>query len=316
MPLIILLMLTKLNALILGCIFLFVTPIMAGAANNDTSGMISGPQVAKVIVPRAIVYSDEFMNSPLGYISNGKLITVGSPWKKNPDLVPIVIYGRLAYIELKNIHYESESMELQNSKRGAPREHNIDDILISPEEKLSENNSAYFHLHHFYSGEQTNNLFETVDGTAKENFGGFGASLIHRQLTGRYFWGAGFEYSTLSSPNVDFNAFMVNPILGFTPIRNRMFLLDLSLSLDFSVNGQLELNNNFVDEPSPFFYGPQLSGRIVFFPNQKYHATGTIGYKSYKVLRVETLSDANDLPINGITKISGVNLAVGFSIEI
>lgn len=315
MPLIILLMKTMLNALILGCIFLSVTPIMA-SAQSDSSELISGPQVARIIVPRAIVYSDENMSSPVGYISNDKLITVGNPRKKNPDLVPLVIYGRLAFIEIKNIHYENAGMELQNSKRGAPKEHNIDLVLTKPEEKLSENNSAYIHLHQFYAGDEVSNLFETVNGEAKSNFTGFGLTLLHRQLISKVFWGAALEYNSISTTNLDFNTTMLSGVFGYTPIRNPLFLVDLSFSLDFSVNSKIDLKTNYVNEPAPFFYGPQLLSRIVFFPGQKYHLTGTLSYKSYRVMQVESLVDANNQPINGLTSASGLNLAIGFAIEI
>lgn len=308
-------MLTKLNVFILGCFFLFVTPLLVRAASSD-SELITGPQVARITVPRAIVYSDESMNSPLGYISNDKLITVGNPRKKNPELVPLVVYGRLAFIELKNIHYESESMERQNAKRGAPKEHNIDDILIKPEERLSENNSAYFHISEFFAGEQTKNLFETIDGESKDNLLGLGVSLIHRQLIGRAFWGAGFEYSSISSEHLSLNTFIISPIIGYTPLKNSLFLLDFFVSMDFSGNAQLKLTNNFVTEPAPFFYGPQISSRIVLFPTQKYHIVGTLGFKSYKVLRIEQLTNANDAPIDGITKVSGLNFSLGFAFEI
>ncbi len=315
MPLIIFIMLTKLNALILGCIFLFVTPIMASDDDSESSDPIMGPQTARIIVPRAIVYSDESMNSPLGYISNDKLVKVGNPRKKNPALVPLVIYGRLAFIEAKNIHYENESMELYNSRRGAPREHNIDDILIRPEEKLSMNNSAYLDLHQYSAGEQTSNLFDSIEGVSKQNFVGLGVYLIHRQLKSPIFWGAGYEYSSISSSNISFNTYTIAPTVGYTPMRNQLFLVDLSLSLDFA-SGQIKIKNNYSDEPAAFIYGPQISSRIVFFPEQKYHVTGSLGLRSYKVLGIETLPDANDLPINGISLIKGINLAIGFAIEI
>lgn len=286
------------------------------SASNAESELITGPQVARVIVPRAIVYSDESMNSPLGYISNDKLITVGNPRKKNPDLLPLVVYGRLAFIEVKNIHYESESMEIQNSKRGAPKDHNIDDVLIKVEEKLSENNSAYFNIHQFYSGEEVNSLFERTDGEAKNNFVGFDVSFIHRPPNAKMFWGAGFDYSSISSDNISFNSFMINPTLGYTPLKNPLFLLDLFFSMDFSLNAQIKLKNNTSSEPTPFFYGPQLSTRIVFFPNQRYHLTGTLGYKSYKVINIESLPDINDEPMDGVSKVSGLNMAIGFAMEI
>jgi hypothetical protein len=285
-------------------------------AFSEESELITGPQIARIIVPRAIVYSDENMNSPLGYISNDKLITVGNPRKKNPDLVPLVVYGRLAFIELKNIHYESELAEQLHSKRGAPQEHNIDDVLIKPEEKLSENNSAYFNLHQFYGGKETSDLFESVDGTAKDNFTGIGINFLHRQRFGRAIWGAGFDYNFLSSENIDFTYFLISPFFGYTPMRTKLFLVDFVFSIDFSANSQLNLNNNFVTEPAPFIYGPQLLARLVFLPDQNYHITGELGYRSYKVLRVENLQDANDASIGGVTKLSGVNIGIGLAIEL
>jgi hypothetical protein len=289
---------------------------MVSVANDDSSDPLSGPQPARVIVPRAVVYSDIYMNSPLGYISNNKLIMVGRSNKTNPDLVPLVVYGRLAFIELKNIQYTNESVNLLNSKRGAPREHNIDTILGKPEEKISVNNSAYFHLHQFSAGEQTSNLFGAFDGTSQENFKGFGTSLIHRQSDGRFFWGGGLEYNTISSANIDFYTLMINPIFGYTPLLFPSFLIDLSFSLDFSATAQLKLNNNSENNPTPFLYGPQLMARIVFFPQKRYHFTSSLGYRVYKVTKASDLTDAKGLPIDGITNAGGMGLAIGFAIEI
>lgn len=288
---------------------------MGSEDNTESSQTITGPQTARIIAPRAIVYSDESMNSPLGYISNDKLISVGIPRKKNPSLVPIIIYGRLAFIEVKNIQYEAESLKLHNSKRGAPREHNIDLILTRPEEKLSMNNSAYFNLHQYFAGEQTSTLFEAIDGEAKQSFIGFGIELIHRQIDSKIFWGAGYDYSSLSGSNISFTTYILTPTVGYTLFKNQLFLTDLSLSLDFG-SGQLEIKNNYNAEPAAFIFGPQISGRIVFFPEQKYHVTGSIGVRSYKVMQLETLSDVNEQTIDGITQIRGLNLAIGFAIEI
>ncbi|MGZ3808521.1 MAG: hypothetical protein ACXVCE_10570 [Bacteriovorax sp.] len=307
-------MLKKFVALILGCIFLFVTPIIVWAASD--SEIMSGTHTARVIVARAIVYSDENMNSPLGYISNGKLITVGNPRKKNPDLVPLLVYGRLAFIESKNIHFENESVETLNSKRGAPREHNIDIVLTKPEEKLSENNSAYFSLQRFGGGEDTKNLFNNIDGSSKENYLGYGISLIHRQLAGRVFWGAGYEYNTISNDNISFNLYMLRPIIGYTPIKTSLFLVDLIFSLDFSISAQLDIKNNTDTEPSGFAWGSNMGARMVFFPENKYHLYGGLAYRSYKVLGIESVFDSNEKPINGLGKINGFDFSIGFAVEI
>jgi hypothetical protein len=250
----------------------------------------------------------------LGYISNDKLITVGNPRKRNPELVPIVVYGRLGFIESKNIHFENETIEILNSKRGAPREHNIDLVLTKPEERLSENNSAYFSLHQFSAGEETKNLISSVDGSTKDNFTGFGISLIHRQLTGRALWGAGYEYNSLSSPSVKFTVYTINPTIGYTPIKNPLFLVDLLFSLDFSISAQLKIQGT--NQPSAFVWGPQFGARAVLFPNQKYHAFAGLGYRSYRVMRLNDLQNDSGTNIGAISKINGINLNIGFAFEI
>lgn len=304
------------NALILGCIFLFVTSIIASAGETETSSQLSGPQPARVIVPRAIVYSDENMNSPLGFISNDKLIYVGSARKKNPDLLPLVVYGRLAFIEAKNIHYENASAEQQSAKRGAPREHNIDIVLAKPEENLSANNSAYFQLQRFSPGIQTQDVLNAVEGSSDYAFTGFGISFIHRQLVSRYFWGASYEYNKLSAPSTNFTFYSIAPILGYTPIKNPVFLVDLTFAFDIALSSVLKIENNYAVEPSAFLWGPQLAARIVFFPTQKYHAFGILGYRNYSVSGIEQLEDPNSIAINGITKINGISFSLGLAMEL
>ena len=46
-------------------------------SSEESSFTSKGVKIAKIIVPRAVVYADENLNQPLGYIGNGKLITVG-----------------------------------------------------------------------------------------------------------------------------------------------------------------------------------------------------------------------------------------------
>ncbi|MDO9183535.1 MAG: hypothetical protein Q7U04_14060 [Bacteriovorax sp.] len=310
-------MLTKLNALILGCIFIFVTHQKVNAqTDSNGSEQQSGTHIARVIVSKAIVYSDENLNSPLGYISNDKLISVGNPRKKNPDIVPLIVYGRLAFIESKNIHFEQNSMEVNNSKRGAPREHNIDLILAKPEEKLAENNSAFFFLHTFSSGSEVQNLVQSVDGVTDNSFTGFGMSLIHRQSATHYFWGIGLEYDKLSTSNLDFSLFILNPTFGYNIFKSSLFLVDLTFSLDAALSASLTIKNNPVNEPQAFLWGPQLGARVLLFPYLKYHLTGSLGYRQYNVLKLESLQDINGASIDGITTINGFNLSIGFAMEI
>lgn len=307
-------MFNKLFATILSLLFMFVTPnIVWGETEQIPEG---ATHLARVIAPRAIVYSDENMNSPLGYISNGRLVTVGNPRKKNPDLVPLVVYGRLAFIEVKNLQYENDSLDLSSSKRGAPREHNIDVILEKPEEKLSENNSVFIDLHQFGGGEDTKNLFMTHDNVDKSNYTGIGLSLLHRKTNSRLTWGAGYEFNSISSSNVNVKIYMLRGILGYTPFRSSLFLVDIDGSLDMSITTQLNIENNFTTEPYGFTYGPSAKIKAVFFPENRYHVFGSLGLRSYRVIGIKEVETAGGAKVPGLTKISGVDLGIGLAIEL
>jgi hypothetical protein len=289
------------------------------ASESDVSEQTdqqTGLQTARIIVPRAIVYSDELMSSPLGYVSSGKLITVGNKRKRNPELVSVVVYGRLAFIESKNIHYENELAELSNSKRGASRKHNIDILLTTPEEKLAENNSTHFSLQQFSAGEQMKNLINITDGTSKSNYTGIAITMLHRQSLSKTYWGAGFDFYTLSTPNFKSDLYLIKGLIGYTPVRTPLFLIDLSLSLDLSTSASFQIKNNSVDEPAGFLLGNQIGAAVVFFPEQKYHLIGGISYRNFKVYQEETFVDQNGVDIDGISQMSGLNLSIGFAFEI
>lgn len=331
MPLIILIMPNFKFLFILGLILSFVTSNTTSAQSAGTDlnldeasvtnnkSLEGGPYIARVVTPKAIVYADENMNSPLGYIANGKTITVGNPRRLNRELVPVVVYGRVAFVEIKNLQYENSEQDYKNSTRGAPREHNFDIMLEKDEEKLSENNSFYVGIHSFGAGEDTKRVFEEVDGNNKETFTGFHAQFIHRQIFGRFFWGVNFDFSNISSDNVKLETFMMGPTVGFTLLRNSLFLVDLYSSFDISLGTKIEIANNFENEPSGVIWGLQGNARIVLFPHAKYHLAAAIGLRKYNVSKLSplTVEDGTNpsFEIQGIKSIAGVNIGLSFGME-
>jgi len=295
----------------------FVTMAADNSITNEhgTVNMAGQTYTARITSTKAVVYADENMLSPLGYISNGKAIIVGNPRRMNRELVPLIVYGRLAFIEIKDIRYEDTADEEYNARRGAPREHNFDLIIQKPEERLSENNSVYFSLHTFSAGEQVKQAFLNIQGKEESSFSGFNFQFIHRQTTSRFFWGAGLDYSGISTGDMKLAWWMINPTFGYTPIRNPLFSIDVYASLDFAINTEFEISNNFENEPTGFVWGPQINARMVFFPNSKYHVYGGVGLRKYSVQNLETLRDLNENSIDGITSITGASLFVGFAME-
>ncbi len=308
---------SKIIPAILGLLLSFVTMAADNSIINDggSVNMTGGTYTARVTASKAVVYADENMLSPLGYIGNGKAIIVGNPRRMNRDLVPIVIYGRLAFIEIKDIRYEDKADEEYSVKRGAPREHNIDAIIQTPEEALSENNSFYFSLHTYATNDEIKRAFLRADDADNGSMTGFSAQFIHRKELSRVFWGAGIDYSSTSSASMKYGYWLLSPTLGYTPMRNRLFLVDVYASLDLALNTQLEITSNYEKEPSGWMYGLQANARIVFFPNSKYHVAGGLGLRKYTITGLETLQDSSGNYFDGITGLTALQIFLGVGYE-
>ena len=307
----------KITLAILGLILSFVT-MGANNSTTNTNGkaeLVGATFTARVISPKAVVYADENMLSPLGYIANGKAILVGNPRRMNRELVPLVVYGKLAFIEIKDIRYEDTEEDEYSLKRGAPREHNFDLIIEKPPENLLENNSFFFSLHRYDAGTEVKEAFYANQGLEEGTMSGFQAQFIHRQKHSNFFWGTSFDYSSASTADMRFAYWLFSPTVGFTPIKNPLFLIDIYGSIDLALNTQIAIENNFASEPTAFLWGPQLNARIVFFPNSKYHILGGLGIRKYSVSGASELEDSTGKITPGITKVSGASLFIGLGME-
>ena len=295
----------------------FVTKASDNSIITDQGkvSLTGNSHTARVISARAIVYADENMLSPLGYIANGKAIIVGNPRRINPNLVPLVVYGRLAFIEIKDIRFEDTADEEYNAKRGAPREHDVDITIQRPEERLSENNSFYFSLHRYDAGTEVKDLFTAIDNADESVFTGFNIQFIHRQSTSRLFWGAALDYSSISTPGMKFGYWLLSPTFGYTFMKNPAFILEAYGSLDLALNTELDINTNYEDEPSGYVWGAQFNARVVLFPDSKYHAFGGVGLRKYNVSGFSPLEDLNGNAVQSVRDITSISLFVGAAME-
>jgi hypothetical protein len=316
MPLIIIKMLKKFYSLILCILFIFVTPIFAmSEIKTETHESQMGYHRARITAPKAIVYADEILSTPMGYIAIDKVIFVGNPRKQNPDLFPTLIYGRVAYIEGKNFKFEDENVDSYNAKKGISREHNVDIMIAKTDEKLSENNSAYLSIQSFSAGSEFSRFALDVSGTGEDNFVGYSASLLHRQSDGRMIWGLNYEYTGISAGNIDLNFFLLGPAVGLTPFKSNYLFIDLILSVDFSLGANFNITDNYQNEDPPFIWGPQLTSRFVFFPTKKYHPALGLSYRTLNVSNLDKVITKNDQLIPGISSMSGLSITLGLGIE-
>jgi hypothetical protein len=301
-------------------ISLFVTSVSYADDSNNSV------KIAKVIVPRAVVYADENLLSPLGYIGNGKLIPVGNPRKVNKDIVPIVISGRLAYLEQTDIEYVEERIETKSEKYGKilenNKEHNIDIILMKPEEKLNENNSILLQFGGFQGGLEIKNTMYNLENSESSWINSINATFLHRKPYSKYFYGVGFEYDYINAGSTSLKFFFMQPQIGYTLTKNPIFSLDLFGGVDFTTGTNTAVDANHADDPTGFIWGPNLGVRIIAAPTFKYQIFGALNYRKLKAYGFEkfTRGDVNnpwgDSEVTGFSGMTGIGFLFGINLNI
>lgn len=68
-------------------------------------------QDAVVVVDRAVIYADEKMTSPIGFVRSGKRIKVGNKAKNNGMVYALVVSKKIAYIKVEDVSTAKESVE-------------------------------------------------------------------------------------------------------------------------------------------------------------------------------------------------------------
>jgi hypothetical protein len=68
-------------------------------------------QDAIVMVDKAVIFADEKMSAPVGYVRRGKKIKVGDVARFKAQVYPIIVSGRVAYIRVIDVSTEKESVD-------------------------------------------------------------------------------------------------------------------------------------------------------------------------------------------------------------
>ncbi len=65
-------------------------------------------QRATVIADQATIFSDRQMSSPIGFVTKGKVLTIGEIPRNRAQVYPIIVSGKVAYIRVLDVRTEGE----------------------------------------------------------------------------------------------------------------------------------------------------------------------------------------------------------------
>ncbi len=60
-------------------------------------------QDAIVVVERAVIFADEIMSSPIGFVSRGKKVRIGEKSRNKSQVFPIVVSGKIGFIKASDL---------------------------------------------------------------------------------------------------------------------------------------------------------------------------------------------------------------------
>jgi hypothetical protein len=273
-------------------------------------------KTAKIIVPRSVVYADKSLTAVLGYISLGKLISIGAPQSNGKEIVPVIVSGRLAYIEAKDVQILDEENFLSKSSNNFKSEHDYDLILEKPPENLKINNHLLLYLGQNYIGKEAANMFYNIENKNVNWATQLGAIVIHRQSLSKFFYGLGFEYNFVGAGGTNLKSFILSPTFGLNIHKNLLFSIDSFLNLNFTSGTDFKTSQNMRTEPTGFFYGPEIGVRVHLIPKHLFKFWGSMSYKNFKAINMETVYDKNANEILGFSKIQGLSYSVGIDLDL
>jgi hypothetical protein len=68
-------------------------------------------QFGIVIPEKAVIYADQQMSAPVGYVSKGKKIKIGEIPRNRAQVYPTIVSGKVAYIRVLDVNTEKESAD-------------------------------------------------------------------------------------------------------------------------------------------------------------------------------------------------------------
>lgn len=257
-------------------------------------------QTARVVVPKATVYSDLKLTSPIGQIPFGKVIYVGDTQRRHRTVVSTIVAGKLCYIRIRELALEKDLLGDINKKLNTT-EHDIDVILIKPTDKLNENNYVLFTGSSMSMGsnwESVTNQF----GNTPSSMLGFKAIFEHRPEIHNWSWGAGIDFFSNSQESISLSMVAIEINLYYSVIPFfRLFTADIMIGTILSAAMTIS-----TDEPQDYtgsLLGGHFGGQIRLFP---YSQIGFAAGVKYVTLGFSGL-DQIDVSVDKAVQITGVN---------
>jgi len=292
---------------VLSKILLILLTLLSLSANSA--------QIALIIAPKAVVYADQQLTTPIGYIKNGKKVRVGEVKRKKGTILPIIISGRIAFIKTRDIALQ----EIKGIEHKGHRisEHDIEQNFKLDADKLNENNFLQLTINNQSLGSQWEEVNNTAGNDTPSNANTLSLIFEHRPIFKRMSWGAGISYYNSSTENILIKTITIDTKIYYDFLRFKYF--SIQGYGGFLVTGDIQVKTTFQDGFEGLNrgtgYGYTFGGQARFLPHGQWGLT--VGAS---ITTIKTSLDPIEVPENAqevvLDTVGGAAIFLGISYAI
>ncbi len=187
----------------------------------------------------AIVYSDQECKTPIGKISKGKLIKVGDVARARGTVLPIVVSGKVTYIQVDDLYISSDLQKIDNPRFVEDEEY----VNTLKEYNQNLKKAVSFHVGRFDPGNNYKEFLQDYNVQPENKYGNQYDITFEAPMSSRFMLTLGGYFIQLTNPYVSKS----NYGLKFGPQWHILYINDLVMDLNVSM--LLTKNyKNFQDE--------------------------------------------------------------------
>lgn len=205
-------------------------------------------QIAYIKDSRALVYADEELKVPIGYLSKGKKIQVGEVKRNKGKALPTVLSGKVVYLKVEDLAFKDEKTDKYVA---SGTEHFIEEE--KEEKETLEPIRLVVNLDFMDPGSQWNQLM-SLTGDPQNPMNQLEALLELRLVESKFFFDAGFIYSTLQGGTYSFEALGFKGLVQYRLFDFELLDLDLNAGFHFAPGGAKLKYNGVYDNGNYFGY--------------------------------------------------------------
>lgn len=225
------------------------------------------------------------LESPIGFIRGGKVLKVGDKARMKGTIVPVIVSGRVAYVQVKDLRFVEDEDQIYSPKI---TEHNIDNEQFRIEDSLKENNHIVIQMGQFSLGENWDNLSDQAGDTDTTALTYYNIMLEHRSPLKSFGFGFGGSYYGVNQQNVQLAALSFNAQIYWSPLKFSWFSVDLLLGGLLSLDTRVKVSD-IAGTQAGNFYGWYFGPQARIFPEKKIGFIVGFGYKRIVVSGIKNI---------------------------